>query len=320
MLIFVAVLGATIACILIIAELVTRAIYGKHLEYRVADDTVWELKPSQKGFAVPGRAKATINSSGFRGREVFRSEGQYLVLAVGDSFAFGYGVGDNETLSFFLERKLNKDFGKKDVEVLNFGVPGYGVYQMDALVRKKVAEYAPDMVIMQMVKWDVFRQPEQIKRSRFLIGKIKGAILRKSSLAAVVMPRLEMRRRLWLDAITGQNTWADERFYELWARDVLRINSLHKFLQTRNIRLLFVPYISHERAKDFIEFVKKDLDREIVIVDGIYERLREYSIAHSEKDIHNALLRIEGDGHPTATSYRLVAGAIAETLIRETLI
>lgn len=321
MLIPVAVLGATIAsiCILIIAELVTRATYGKHLEYGVTGDTGWELKPSQKGFAVPGRAKATINSSGFRGREGFPSARRYRILLVGDSFAFGYGVGDNETLSFFLEQKLNSDFGK-DVEVLNFGVPGYGVYQMDALVRKRIDEYAPAMVVMEMVKWDVFRQPEQIRRSRLLVGKIRGAIFRKSSLAAVVMPRLEMRRRAWHDAIMGKSTWADEKFRGLWACDSLRINELHKFLRPRNIGLVFVPYISHERAKDFAEFVKKDLDREIVIVDGIYERLKEYSIAQKEKHIHNAFLRIEGDGHPTAASYRIAAGAIAETLIRETLI
>ncbi len=67
-----------------------------------------------------------INNLGFRGRhpvaDEVASEARRIILS-GDSFTFGYGVGDEDTWGAGLARR----FGH--VEVLNMGLGGYGVDQ-----------------------------------------------------------------------------------------------------------------------------------------------------------------------------------------------
>jgi hypothetical protein len=73
--------------------------------------------------------ETTINSQGYRGREYphARTPGRIRVLMLGDSLAFGYGVGDEETSSRQLERM------EPGLEVVNLSVQGYGTDQ--ALLR-----------------------------------------------------------------------------------------------------------------------------------------------------------------------------------------
>lgn len=67
-----------------------------------------------------------INNLGFRGRErvdaVVAPMARRIVLS-GDSFTFGYGVGDEHTWGAGLERRW------EHVDVLNLGLGGYGVGQ-----------------------------------------------------------------------------------------------------------------------------------------------------------------------------------------------
>lgn len=69
-----------------------------------------------------------INSLGVRGPEIphpAQPRGR-IILCFGDSITFGYGVGDRETYSYFLEQELGPD----EVEVVNCGVTGYTSFQV----------------------------------------------------------------------------------------------------------------------------------------------------------------------------------------------
>ena len=83
----------------------------------------WEIIPSKT--VSNEKFTYTTNSMGMRSREVDFSRGHILVT--GDSIAFGLGVNDDETVSHYLEQ--DERISKLGYQVLNIGVPGYGIGQ-----------------------------------------------------------------------------------------------------------------------------------------------------------------------------------------------
>jgi hypothetical protein len=70
-------------------------------------------------------------------------EGQRILALVGDSFAFGQGVNDDQTLVHHLNRLSE---GRKTH--LNFAVPGYSTDQQLLLVRQRVWLFGPETVVL----------------------------------------------------------------------------------------------------------------------------------------------------------------------------
>jgi lysophospholipase L1-like esterase len=66
-----------------------------------------------------------VNAEGLRGAAVAPGRERPRVLVLGDSFAFGVGAGETETLPVRLAAHLAAETAP--AEVLNGGVPGYGV-------------------------------------------------------------------------------------------------------------------------------------------------------------------------------------------------
>lgn len=106
---------------------------------------LFELRPSQS-VCFEERCE-TINGHGFRGVEVdLRDRNPFRIAVLGDSFTYGYGVDDHETLPVHLERILNAN-GKRGIQVLNFGIGGYNSVQVARLIRNKVIAFNPNIVI-----------------------------------------------------------------------------------------------------------------------------------------------------------------------------
>jgi lysophospholipase L1-like esterase len=84
----------------------------------------------------------TINPAGQRGpfHPVERIEGKRRIAILGDSQAWGDGVGDDEVFAARL------DGG--GVEVLNFAALGYGTDQQLLLLEETVAAYRPDVLVV----------------------------------------------------------------------------------------------------------------------------------------------------------------------------
>lgn len=109
-----------------------------------------------------GRSRASANGLYFSSVEGIRSAraGERFagsavrsrVALVGDSFTFGLEVTYEESWGQQLERKLGKD-----VQVLNFGVDGYGVDQAYLKYRQQVRAWRPDVVILGVIDHDLGR-------------------------------------------------------------------------------------------------------------------------------------------------------------------
>ena len=116
------------------AEWVVRAFNPRYLDrFGASDMACLHVYSKEYGWApragfrlrIGGWPETTINRAGYRGREYphARTPGKHRVLMLGDSLAFGYGVGDDETSSRQMERL------EPTLEVINLAVQGYGTDQ-----------------------------------------------------------------------------------------------------------------------------------------------------------------------------------------------
>lgn len=114
----------------------------------------WALAPDLRNVEVFGGKRLSSNARGLRGaREVAPTKppGTIRVAIFGDSFTFGEGVSDDETFAHQLELLL------PGVEVLNFGVHGYGHDQQLLYLREVLPVVKPDIVLVGHVTDDSLR-------------------------------------------------------------------------------------------------------------------------------------------------------------------
>lgn len=90
-----------------------------------------------------------INSAGYRGHEfkLEKDPATVRVAVLGDSFAFGQGVKDEDVFPALLEKLLPRCPGAS-IEVYNFSVPAYATIHEAALLESDVLAYDPDLVVV----------------------------------------------------------------------------------------------------------------------------------------------------------------------------
>jgi lysophospholipase L1-like esterase len=93
----------------------------------------------------------TINSHGFRGREVSpeKKPGMIRIVCLGGSTTFDTGsIGKDLPWPEVLEKTLRQQMGSSAVEVLNLGIPG--TTSLDSLIdlQTRAIEFQPDLVIV----------------------------------------------------------------------------------------------------------------------------------------------------------------------------
>jgi lysophospholipase L1-like esterase len=111
----------------------------------------FRLKTSEFDF------EAHINSLGFRDRRFRRTATQKTrVLAIGDSFTYGWGVQDSEPWPKVLERDLSR-LGMP-IEIANLGRPGAGPDQYLAIAQAAVPLLRPRWIIVGLLQGDDLSQ------------------------------------------------------------------------------------------------------------------------------------------------------------------
>lgn len=93
-----------------------------------------------------------INSAGFRDIEHAKEKpaGTYRIAVLGDSYAEALQVEIKDTFWWIMGEALGgcPALEGKEVEVLNFGVGGYGTAQELMALRHKAWDYSPDMIVL----------------------------------------------------------------------------------------------------------------------------------------------------------------------------
>jgi len=126
---------------------------GGDLSYQVYDDLMgWTIGPDRRS----ANGLYFSSSEGIRApheRVTFAQiAGKTRIALVGDSFTFGEDVRYEETWGYFLEKAVGSDF-----QLLNFGVPAYGVDQTYLRYEKDARKWNPKIVIFGLISHDLVR-------------------------------------------------------------------------------------------------------------------------------------------------------------------
>jgi len=138
---------------LVIAEVALRVIGYSYPEFYVTDSARgYALRPNAAGwYRKENQVYVQINSDGLRDREHSKSKppNTIRVAIVGDSYPEALQVPLEAAFWQILQSQLSSCSGnQKRVEVINFGVSGYGTGQELITLREHVWQYSPDVVLL----------------------------------------------------------------------------------------------------------------------------------------------------------------------------
>ena len=139
---------------LLIFEIFLRAVgYTYPIFYEPDTSRGYRLQPGREGWQTKeGRAYVRVNSAGLRDREHAKEKppGTLRVAVLGDSYSEAAQVEQEEAFWAVMERRLREcpALSGRAVEVINFGVSGYGTAQELITLREQVWAYSPDVVLL----------------------------------------------------------------------------------------------------------------------------------------------------------------------------
>jgi peptidoglycan/LPS O-acetylase OafA/YrhL len=128
--------------------------WGERESLEPDDQLGWRLRPDRTtrlrwdGYDYV----VTANSLGFPGPEVprERTPGSRRILVTGDAFTSAEGVDTGQSWPRLLEQRLQARQPDRKIEVLNFGITGYGPNQYATIVERYAPLYRPDLVLVEM--------------------------------------------------------------------------------------------------------------------------------------------------------------------------
>ena len=169
-----AVVVGSLAAVLVF-ELLLRAIgYSAPIWYRPDPKLGWTLRPHANGwFTQEGRASVRINAAGLRDRDhpVEKPRDVYRIAVLGDSHAEAMQVDVRDAFWAVLEAKLTQCAFKPGmrIEVINFGVSGFGTTQEYLMLQSTAIRYQPDLVLLAFTAGNDVRnnakrlEPEKVR-------------------------------------------------------------------------------------------------------------------------------------------------------------
>lgn len=282
----------------------------------------------------------TTNSLGLRDREYGVKGNVTRVLVLGDSFVFGVGVDIAQTIPKRLEYYLNS--AGNTYEVINAGVSSYGTRQELAYFRDRGYLLEPDMVIMSFYTNDFIDNLEAINHKvnpdGYLISRDADEQQRIIRYAFINMPR-PFRIRLFIEQnfrvvnffiakLKGVARFflkragssdIDPAFREQYHRATIRntlayLNESARYFEKRNTPFLLVNIPTKEDMA--IKTVKKSaLEQFAAEQDTLFLDLFSAFANHPVEELY-----WKYDDHLTSRGNDLMAQAIYETLIKESLV
>jgi hypothetical protein len=307
----------TIVCCFALGEAAFRIFdLDRQIEHEIDDELYWRFRPNQQGFFWMGNAsfrspETRINNLGLRGADVELSRSaKTRILVLGDSYAFGSGVGDDETFCAVLEKTLDNK-----VEVINGGITGFGIFQMQRLFYRLDPRLDPQIVLMAFPTGDIFRQPFATpdEERAYLEAERKRKRLRSFSQFATFLYRKYYYAK---SRLTGQTRAVPSEippnaadFSGLWQKDQARIAEMAEACKRSGALLVIMPWPQHTNAT-----------WDNMVLAGV-RALAESDSVVGLVDLGQALapypkdqLIIAGDGHPSAMAHKIAGLYLAEAM------
>ena len=249
----------------------------------------WAHQPGQEGiFETPEfRTVVHINDKGLRDgpHSYERQNNTERILVLGDSFAWGYGVEEQERFSQLLEQSM-------DVEVINAGVSGYSTDQELLWYKSEGIKYETDLVILVLAGNDVGDNDQQIVsriyyKPRFVLkdgqlvptgypvpktspqGRLIYSLSQHSALAYFLVQRyfdlLSLYNEMKVNSVHAKSTASDDSSdKEPFRLTIALIDQIKEIAESRKAKFMIVATDrwwnspSKETYKDFIHTLQSE--------------------------------------------------------------
>lgn len=184
-----------------------------------------------------------INSKRLRDREFpyEKERGVFRILALGDSFRFGFGVNGEDSYPKVLEKILNDNSEASrspKYEVINAGVPGWGTAQEVVFWNVEGQKYDPDIVILCF-----FENDPQDNVNAGLFDLKDGRLVQREAKKNLITKIREVLRKVPVVSYLAQHS----HFYN--------------FVRMRALHILYGQISHEEEAKVLDKHEVKVLDK-----------------------------------------------------------
>lgn len=100
----------------------------------------------------------TIGDDGFRVTPQYGAKQSHRINFLGDSFTFGEGVADNQTMAFYVGKLANTQNSSRisPLQVKNYGIHGWGVHQSLAILQSQI-DHDADVQFVLTAPWHATR-------------------------------------------------------------------------------------------------------------------------------------------------------------------
>ena len=119
-----------------------------------------------------------------------KPEGEYRIVALGESSTYGLRGGYQKSWPHLLEQKLNRGLYRNEYRVINAGIPGQTTYGVRRLLSSEILGWNPDAVIIltlyNHIDIDIVAFYKK-RKTDFLFRLAKGILYDKSLLATHIM-------------------------------------------------------------------------------------------------------------------------------------
>jgi len=295
----------------------------------------WVFPASSQGLfqTGPHPTRVETNELGLRSPPIDAGREPCLrILVLGDSYAFGWGVQKNEVFPRQLEAMLVERYPDISVEVLNAGVPGYGLHQQCAMLERVLSHVELDVVVstfslandpaddLRILRFAPDRlteyTPELSRRNAVLAWVIRGSALARfvDRRTSAVRFKIANSRGEAVDAAT---TCMSELLATCAEHDlrVLQVSIPHRSEITGGWKARLVTSLS-KRASDMQNRVAEQYGARTIDANGA-----------RTIDAMEAMLAIEdsgqayllNDSHWAPDGHRAVAAAVLDALPEEWL-
>lgn len=127
--------------------------YSQPIWYRADAELGWSLRPGARGrYVDEGYSMVRISPAGMRDRShaLEKPPATYRIAVLGDSLAEAMQVEYKDSFFWQLESKLAACRFRpgEQIEVLNFGVSGYGLPEARRVLETRALQYSPDLVLL----------------------------------------------------------------------------------------------------------------------------------------------------------------------------
>ena len=280
---------------------------GEYLRDMLPDDQlVYRHKPAwEKRY---GNVLVTYNERGLRDRPILpKAEGEYRILALGDSVTFGLRVDQDKTFAARLESLLRGRL-HRPVRVINSGVGGYNTVQELTYFKQEGIDLQPDLVLLTYVTND-----KEEKRKPFDPWS-------KSSMRGKPFPVMVeiMMEKLWLYRL-AHHTYRYAVLEQLNEKSLARSQNGTGWRGSMSALSELVAICQERKIPLLLFFKRLHPDEHNLLFDDVVR----YAHGLPVKDMApwfaglnvSSLVNSKVDTHPNAEGHRVIAEHMADDVV-----